>query len=52
MWSEGGYDNAGGFYEPEQNGSQTPGGGEKKRQRANNIVPVGVQTVLNCGKFF
>lgn len=50
MWSEGGYDNAGGFYEQnEQNGSQTPGGGEKKRQRANNIVPVGVQTVLGCG---
>lgn len=50
MWSEGGYDNAGGFYEEGQNGSQTPGGGEKKRQRANNIVPVGVQTVLGCGK--
>jgi len=51
MWSEGGYDNAGGFYEQnEQNGSQTPGGGEKKRQRANNIVPVGVQTVLGCGE--
>ena len=52
MWNEGGYDNAGGFYEPTQGGAQTPGGAEKKRARAQNLVPVGVQTILSCGKFF
>ena len=29
-------------------GVGTPGGGDRKRQRANNIVPVSVGNVLDC----
>ena len=50
MWEQGGYDNAGGFYEPSSQGGATPGGGEKKRQRAQNLVPVSIREVLNSGK--
>merc|ERR1712141_998934 len=49
MWEQGTYDNAGGFYEPTQGGAGTPGGGEKKRQRAQNLVAVKVRTILDCG---
>ena len=51
MWSEGGYDNAGGFYEPTQNGAGTTPAAERvKRQRAQNLVPVSVQTILKSRK--
>ena len=46
MWESTSYDNAGGFYEPTQ-GAQTPGGGEKKRQRAQNLVAVKIRDILD-----
>jgi len=50
MWESTSYDNAGGFYQQSQGGeAQTPGGGEKKKQRANNIVATHIRTVLDCG---
>ena len=53
MWESTSYDNAGGFYENTQaGGAQTPGGGEKKKQRAHNIVATHTRTVLDCGKIF
>ncbi len=53
MWEQGGYDNAGGFYE--QGASQagdtgTPGGGQKRRQRAQNLVPVSANDILGAGE--
>nr|ACO10572.1 Replication protein A 32 kDa subunit [Caligus rogercresseyi] len=43
MWNDQG--GGGGFNTP---GSQTPGGGEKKRTRAQNLVPVTISSVLEC----
>lgn len=51
MWESTSYDNAGGFYESTQ-GAQTPGGGEKKRQRAQNLVAVSIRNILDSGKCF
>merc|ERR1711860_268698 len=48
MWESTSYDNAGGFYESTQ-GAQTPGGGEKKRQRAQNLVAVSIRNILDSG---
>lgn len=49
MWEQG-YGNAGGFYEQGATQGGTPSGGEKKRQRAQNLVPVSVRTILDCGE--
>ena len=51
MWESTSYDNAGGFYEPTQ-GAQTPGGGEKKRQRAQNLIAANIRSILDSGKIF
>jgi len=46
MWNnQGGYETSGGF---EATQSDTPGGGEKKRNRAQNLVPVRVSEILGA----
>jgi hypothetical protein len=50
MWEQGGYDNAGGFMNQSQaDGGATPGGSAKK-MRAQNLVPVNIRNILDCGK--
>jgi len=46
MWNNQGYENAGGFEASSQ--ADTPGGGEKKRNRAQNLVPVRIAEILNA----
>jgi hypothetical protein len=39
----------GGFYDSTQGGAPgTPSGGEKRRQRAQNLVPVMIRDIMDC----
>ena len=49
MWEQGlNYDQGGGFYGGDnQGGPNTPSTGDKKRQRAQNLVPVKIGDILD-----
>lgn len=49
MWEQGlNYDQGGGFYGGDNQGGQnTPSTGEKRRQRAQNLVPVKIGEILD-----
>ena len=48
MWEQGLNDQGGGFYGGDnQGGPNTPSTGDKKRQRAQNLVPVKIGDILD-----